>query len=110
AELDLATLDDRIAEADERKSAASLARRAADEKLEDVLAERGRAEEELADAAGRREQAMQVLYRLRGAAEPLVLRRESSHELAEQVRAELADVETDAAEPSVGVSELERAS
>src|SRR2546421_3378420 len=90
AELDLVTLDDRIAEADERKSAASLARRAADGKLEAVLAERGRAEEELADAAGRREQAMQVLYRLRSAAERLVLRRGSAGELVEEGRAGLA--------------------
>src|SRR5438094_353039 len=108
AELDLVTLDERIAEADERKMAAGLARRAAEEKLEAVLAERGRAEEELADAAGKREQAMQVLYRLRSAAERLVLRRESSVALVEQVRDELADVETDAGEPSVEVGELER--
>src|SRR5438093_5850604 len=78
AELDLATLDERLAEADERKAAAGLARRAAEEKLEAVLAERGGAEEELADAAGKREQAMQVLYRLRSAAERLGLRRESA--------------------------------
>src|SRR5256885_1381183 len=108
AELDLLTLDERIAEAAERKTAAGLARRAAEEKLEAILAERGRAEEELADAAGKREQAMQVLYRLRSAAERLVLRRESSVALVEQVRAELADVETDAGEPSIEVDELER--
>src|SRR5436853_7275970 len=47
AELDLVTLDERIANADERKTAAGLARRAAEEKLEAILAERGRAEEEL---------------------------------------------------------------
>jgi chromosome segregation protein len=108
AELDLVTLDERIAEADERKTIAGLARRAAEEKLEAVLAERGRAEEELADAAGKREQAMQVLYRLRSAAERLVVRRESSVALVEQVRAELADVETDDGEPSVELGELER--
>jgi chromosome segregation protein len=109
AELDLVTLDERIAAAGERKTAAGLARRAAEEKLEAVLAERGRAEEELADAAGRREQAMQVLYRLRSAAERLVLRRESSSALVAEVRAELADVETDAGEPTVEAGELERA-
>src|SRR5438128_6487203 len=49
AEIDLETLDDRLAEADGRKAAALLARRAAEEKLEAVLEERGRAEEELAD-------------------------------------------------------------
>src|SRR5438128_8691288 len=51
AELDLESLDERLAEADGRKTAASLARRAAEEKLEAVLGERGRAEEELGDAA-----------------------------------------------------------
>src|SRR5204863_8584793 len=60
AELDLALFEERLAEAAERKSAAVLARRAAEERLEAVLAERNGAEEELADAAGRREQAMQV--------------------------------------------------
>src|SRR5205823_3458852 len=108
AELDLVMLDERIANADERKSAAGLARRAAEEKLDAVLAERGRAEEELADAAGKREQAMQVLYRLRSAAERLALRRESSAALIEEVRAELADAETDAGSPSVEIGELER--
>ena len=108
AELDLATLDERLAEADERKTAATLARRAAEEKLEAVLAERGGAEEELADAAGKREQAMQVLYRLRSAAERLGLRRESATTLLEQVRGELADAETDAGDPTVEVADLER--
>ncbi len=109
AELDLETLDERLAEAGERKTAAGLARRAAEEKLEAVLAERGRAEEELADAAGKREQAMQVLYRLRSAAERLGLRRESTTGMLEEVRAELADAESDAGDPSVEVAQLERA-
>ena len=108
AEIDLATLDERLAEAESRKSAAGLARRHAEEKLEAVLAERGRAEEELADAAGKRESAMQVLYRLRSAAERLTLRRESSASFVEQVRAELADAETDAGDPSAEVAQLER--
>jgi chromosome segregation protein len=108
AELDLATLDERLAEAGERKTAAVLARRAAEERLEAVLAERGSAEEELADAAGKRESAMQVLYRLRSAAERIGLRREPASALVDEVRAELADAESDAGEPSVEVSELER--
>src|SRR6266852_1271350 len=108
AELDLATLDERLAEAGERKTGASFARRAAEERLEAVLAERGGAEEELADAAGKREQAMQVLYRLRSATERLVLRRESATTLLEHVRGELAAAETDAGDPTVEVAELER--
>jgi chromosome segregation protein len=109
AELDLATLDERLDEAGSRRAAALLARRAAEEKLEAVLEERGRAEEELADAAGKREQAMQVLYRLRSAAERLGIRRESSTALLEQVRVELADVSSDAGDPGVETAELERA-
>jgi chromosome segregation protein len=108
AELDLASLDERLAEAGERKTAAQLARRAAEEKLEAVLAERGAAEEELADAAGRREQAMQALYRLRSAAERIGLRRESAAALLESVRGELADAESDAGGPTVEVAELEQ--
>src|SRR5947199_6826490 len=109
AELDLASFDDRLAEADARRTAATLARNAAEEKLEAVLAERGSAEEELADAAGKREQAMQALYRLRSAAERVGLRRESASALVEGVRAELADVEADTGDPTVEVADLERA-
>ncbi|MBX5473544.1 MAG: AAA family ATPase, partial [Thermoleophilia bacterium] len=109
AQLDLERLEVRLAEADERRTAAALARRAAEEKLEAVLAQRGRAEEELADAAGRREQAMQELYRLRSAAERLGIRRESAAALLERARAELAAAEADAGDPGVELAELERA-
>ncbi|HVA29961.1 MAG TPA: chromosome segregation protein SMC [Gaiellaceae bacterium] len=109
AELDLETLDARLDDAGGRRAAALLARRAAEERLEAVLEERGRAEEELADAAGKREQAMQVLYRLRSAAERLGIRRESSTAFLEGVRTELADATSDAGDPGVETSELERA-
>jgi chromosome segregation protein len=108
AQLDLTGLEERLAEADGRRTAAALARRAAEERLEAVLEERGRAEEELADAAGRREQAMQELYRLRSAAERLGLRRESTAGLLEQARADLASAEAQAGEPRVEATELER--
>jgi len=108
AELDLQSLEERVAEAGGRRTAAGLARRAAEERLEAVLAERGGAEEELADAAGRREQAMQVLYRLRSAAERLGLRREPVSTLVAAVRAELADAESDTGDPSLEVGRLER--
>jgi len=52
---------------------------------------------------------MQVLYRLRSAAERLGIRRESSTALLEQVRVELADVSSDAGDPGVETAELERA-
>ena len=110
AQLDLEALDGRLADADDRKGAAALVRRAAEEKLEAVLAERGGAEEELADAAGRREQAMQALYRLRSAAERLGIRRESTTSLLEQVRTELAAAESDAGDPGAETAGLEQAS
>ncbi len=52
---------------------------------------------------------MQVLYRLRSAAERLGIRRESSSTLLEQVRTELADASSDAGDPGVETAELERA-
>src|SRR3954470_4983005 len=104
AELDLETLDERTTDAEGRQLAATLVRQDAERKLEAVLEERGRAEEELADAAGKRESAMQVLYRLRSAAERLSLRRESSASVVEVVRAELADAETDTGDPTAEVA------
>ncbi len=89
AELDLSTLDDRLAEAAERRAAAALGKRGAEERLEAVLAERGQAEEELADAAGAREQAMQELYRLRSATERVGMRRESAESLVRRLQDEL---------------------
>jgi chromosome segregation ATPase len=90
AELDLAELRERLEDGDGRRTAAVLARRHADEKLDSLLEERRRAEEELADAAGRREQATALLYRLRSARERLELRRESAQSLLDTLRTELA--------------------
>ena len=90
AQLDLAGLEERLAELETRRTAAGVGRHGVEEKLEALLAERGRAEEELADAAGSREQALQALYRLRSAAERLELRRESAEARANRLRDELA--------------------
>jgi chromosome segregation protein len=90
AELDLAELRERLQDGDGRRTAAVLARRHADEKLDTLLEERRRAEEELADAAGRREQATALLYRLRSGRERLELRRESAQSLLDTLRTELA--------------------
>jgi chromosome segregation protein len=90
AQLDLAGLDERLAELETRREAAVRGRRGVEERLEALLAERGRAEEELADAAGAREQALQALYRLRSAAERLELRRESAESRVQRLRDELA--------------------
>jgi chromosome segregation protein len=90
AELDLAELRERLQDGEGRRTAAVLARRHADEKLDALLEERRRAEEELADAAGRREQATATLYRLRSARERLELRRESAQSLLDGLRSELA--------------------
>jgi chromosome segregation protein len=88
AELDLAGVDQRLEEVEERRSAAALERRRTGERLEGLLAERNRVEEELAAAAGRGEGASSSLYRLRSAAERLELRRDAARELADRLRAE----------------------
>ena len=90
AELDLSGLRERLEEGESRRTAAVLARRHADERLNSLLEDRRRAEEELADAAGRREEATATLYRLRSARERLELRRESAEALLERLRAELS--------------------
>ncbi len=90
AELDLADLRERLEDGDGRRTAAVLARKHADERLDSLLEDRRRAEEELADAAGRREEATATLYRLRSARERLELRRESAEALLERLRAELS--------------------
>jgi len=93
AGLDLAALDARRAEADERRTAAALARRSAKERLRSVLAERESAEVELSDAAGTRETAVGALYRLQGAGERLAVRGESAAGLAARLRDDLAEAE-----------------
>jgi chromosome segregation protein len=90
AQLDLDALGERLEEGESRRTAAQLARKHADERLDSLLEERRRAEEELADAAGRREAATAVMYRLRSARDRLELRRESAEALLENLRAELA--------------------
>src|SRR3954453_12685775 len=88
AELELEELGQAAAEIEERRTAATMARKAANAKLEDLLVERNRAEEDLADAAGRREEATAALYRLRSAADRLELRLEAAEALVERLRAE----------------------
>jgi chromosome segregation protein len=87
AELELEELNRQADEIDERGTAASLARKAANAKLDELLVERNRAEEDLADAAGRREEATASLYRLRSAGDRVELRREAAEALAERIRA-----------------------
>jgi len=90
AELDIADVAARRAEAEERRDTAALARRGAQSRLEGLLADRARAEDELSDAAGRREAAVAALYRLQGGVERLLLRKESATALEERLRGELA--------------------
>ncbi len=90
AELDLQDLTERLEDGEGRRTAAVLARKDADRRLDSLLEDRRRAEEELADAAGRREAATATLYRLRSARERLELRRESAEALLERLRGELA--------------------
>src|SRR4051812_43175073 len=109
AQLDLAGLEDRLAELQARRGEAAGGRRGVEERLEMLLAERGLAEEELADAAGAREQALQVLYRLRSAAERLELRRESATSLLTEARARHDAAAAEAGDPAAELSEVERA-
>jgi chromosome segregation protein len=90
AELDLQDLTERLEDGEGRRTAAVLARKDADGRLDSLLEDRRRAEEELADAAGRREAATATLYRLRSARERLELRRESAEAVLERLRGELA--------------------
>jgi chromosome segregation ATPase len=89
AQLDLAAIDDRRADAEGRRQAVALARRDVDTKLQALLEERNRVEEELADAAGRREEATAALYRLRSTCERVAMRRETAEGLLARLRTEL---------------------
>jgi chromosome segregation protein len=88
AQLDLTGIDERLAEVEERRTAAGLERRRTGERLEALLAERNRIEEELAAAAGRGDGATSALYRLRSATERLELRRDAARDLGDRLRAE----------------------
>jgi chromosome segregation protein len=94
AQLDLADADARREDAEGRRDAAALARRRAQARLEELLADRSRAEDELSDAAGRREAAVAALYRLQGGVERLALRGESATGLLERWQAELGALST----------------
>ena len=100
AQLDLLSVSDRRADADARRDAVVIARRSTQEQLTALLEERQQAEDELSDAAGGRETALGALYRLQGASERLVLRRESAVELEQRLRGDLAEAERAAADRS----------
>jgi chromosome segregation protein len=108
AQLDLAGLEERLADVDVRRGAAAAAREETEARLEALLAERNQAEEELADAAGVREHAMQALYRLQSAGERLGLRRESAAALLAQVRELRAAATTEGGDPAAELAALER--
>ena len=91
ARVDLAGIETRRVEADERRPAAALARRSAQERLARVLGDRESVELELSDAAGAREAAVGALYRLQGAGERLAVRGESVASAAGRLDADLAE-------------------
>ncbi len=93
ARVDLAALDERRSGAEERRTAAALARRSTQERLSSVLGDRERAETELSGAAGARETALGALYRLQGAGERLTVRSESAAAVAARLRDDLAEAE-----------------
>ena len=100
AQLDLGAVAERRADAEARRDAVTIARRSAQEKLTALLQERQQAEDELSDAAGGREAALGALYRLQGASERLVLRRESAAGLEARLQEDLAEAERAAADRS----------
>jgi chromosome segregation protein len=89
AQLDLGAIDERRADAEERRQTVGLARRDVEAKLQALLEERNRVEDELADAAGKREEATAALYRLRSARERVAMRREAAEGLLARLRTEL---------------------
>ena len=110
AELDLVAADARRAEAEERRTAAGIARSGAQAKLQALLRDRQAAEEELEDAAGRREASVKALYRLQGATERIALRQEGAGALLARLRGDLGAAEAAAAAPAdERLQELERA-
>ncbi len=86
AALDLAELDERLAEAGCRRQQVDAARVEVEGRLQALLAERGRAEEELAAVAGGREGGAAALYRLRSARERVELRCEAAQALLDRLR------------------------
>jgi chromosome segregation protein len=104
AELDLARIADLQDVAAERRDAAAIAKRGANERLQALLEERSRAEDELSDAAGRREAALASRYRLQGAAERLAVRRESLGSFETRLVEELAEAQRAAAAPLDGAA------
>src|SRR6266516_133760 len=88
AQLELAGVEERRSEAEERRGAAALARNRTASELEALLRERDRVEGELVGAAGSREEATAAIYRLKSASDRLDHRRESAQALAERLRAD----------------------
>jgi chromosome segregation protein len=87
AQLELERLARQAEQIEERRTAAALARKTAESRLDELLLERNRAEEQLADAAGKREEATAALYRLRSASDRIELRREAAESVLERLRA-----------------------
>src|SRR5436309_1660283 len=108
AQLELAGVEGRCSEAEERRDAAGLARTRTANELEGLLRERDRVEGELVGAAGSREEATAALYRLKSAVERLEDRRESAQALAERFRAEPLPVRSPERERLVEEARLAR--
>src|SRR2546428_5768710 len=88
AELDLADFNERLEDGDGRRTAAVLARKHVDDRLDSLPEDRRRAGGGPADAAGRRGEATATLYRPRRARESPELRRESAEGVRARFRAQ----------------------
>ena len=107
ASRDLASVRERLAAAGERRATAARGRAEVAERLDDLLRRRAETEEGLASAAAGGEEATAALYRLRGAAERLGLRRETAESLHELLRRDVDRARNEATAPQA--TELEQA-
>ncbi len=96
---DLASVKERLAAAAARRAAAASVRAELAARLDALLARRAETEQGLAAAAAGGEAATAALYRLRGAAERLALRRETADALLEALRKDVEHARNEASAP-----------
>ncbi len=99
---DLASVKERLAAAGERRAAAARSRAEVAARVEELLRRRSETEEGLASAAAGGESATAALYRLRGAAERLGLRRETADALLDVLRKDVDRARDEASAPQTG--------
>ena len=102
ASRDLASVKERLGAAGERRAAAAQVRAGVTGRLESLLKTRADTEESLGSAAAGGEEATAALYRLRGAAERVALRKETAEQLLETMRRDVELARDEASAPQTG--------